>query len=152
MGTEILYIRGEHGGFVPAYGAEIVEAARTYRIRGIKRSDSVASPKVAWDYAAVTLGARDAEYFRILMLDSCSRVIDFVEFFSGTIDGAGALGCSDGQDVGRGPDLLRVRSSLRISHRDCVAHCDEVFGIEEHAHRDLLAVKRSFNWRSDGFP
>jgi len=88
MGTEILYTRDEKGGFVPADGTEIVEAAKIYLNRRIKRSNPVTSPKIARDYLAVTLGARDAEYFCILMLDSRSRVIDFVELFRGTIDGA----------------------------------------------------------------
>jgi DNA repair protein RadC len=88
MGTENLYIRDERGGFVPADGAEIVEAAKTYLNRRIKRSNPVTSPQIARDYLAVTLGARDAESFCLLLLDSRSRVIEFVELFRGTIDGA----------------------------------------------------------------
>jgi DNA repair protein RadC len=48
----------------------------------------VTSPQIARDYLAVTLGARDAESFCLLLLDSLSRVIEFVELFRGTIDGA----------------------------------------------------------------
>jgi len=88
MGTEILYIRDERGGFVPADGTEIVEAAKSYLNRRIRRSNPVTSPRIARDYLAVTLGARDAEFFCVLLLDSRSRVIDFVELFRGTIDGA----------------------------------------------------------------
>jgi DNA repair protein RadC len=88
MGTEILYIRDERGGFAPADGTEIVEAANTYLNRRIKRSNPVTSPQIARDYLAVTLGARDAESFCLLLLDSRSRVIQIVELLRGTIDGA----------------------------------------------------------------
>ena len=54
----------------------------------IRRSSPVTSPKTARHYLAVTLGARDAEFLCILMMDTQSRVIDFVELFRGTIDGA----------------------------------------------------------------
>jgi DNA repair protein RadC len=88
MGTEVLYIRDENGGFESADGAEIVEAAKAYLNRRFRRSNPVTSPQIARDYLAVTLGARDAEFFCILLLDSRSRVIDFVELFRGMIDGA----------------------------------------------------------------
>ena len=88
MRNEILYVRDENGGFLPADGAEVVEAAKGYLNRRIRRSSPVTSPKTARDYLAVTLGAREAEYFCILLLDSRHRVMEFVELFRGTIDGA----------------------------------------------------------------
>jgi len=88
MKNETLYIRDERGEFVPADGTEIVQAAKAYLNRRVKRSNPLTSPQTARDYLAVTLGARDSESFCVLLLDSRSRVIDFVELFQGTIDGA----------------------------------------------------------------
>lgn len=88
MRNETLYVRDENGGFLPADGLEVVEAAKSYLNRRIRRSNPVTSPKTARDYLAVTLGARDAEVFCILLLDSRHRVLEFVELFHGTIDGA----------------------------------------------------------------
>ena len=48
----------------------------------------MSSPKAARDYLTMRLAPRDHEVFTILFLDSRHRLIDCLEIFRGTIDGA----------------------------------------------------------------
>jgi DNA repair protein RadC len=46
------------------------------------------SPKVVRDFLTIRLGTYEHETFCVLLLDSRHRLIEFVELFRGTIDGA----------------------------------------------------------------
>jgi len=88
MKTETLYVRDAQGEFSIAGGEIVLAAAKTYMSRRIHRGVSFTSPKLVRDFLAVNLGARECEYFCLALLDSRHRLLEFVELFRGTIDGA----------------------------------------------------------------
>ena len=73
---------------VPATSDEIIAAAREQISHRFRRGASLSSPKVARDYLTLKLGTREFETFCVVFLDNHHRVIEFVELFRGTIDGA----------------------------------------------------------------
>ena len=75
-------------GFRLAKFEELMGAARAALTRRVRRGKLLDSPRAVHDFLSVTLGARDFESFCAIFLDSRHRVIDFVELFRGTIDGA----------------------------------------------------------------
>jgi DNA repair protein RadC len=48
----------------------------------------MSSPKLVRDFLTIKLGTLEHEIFCVLLLDSRHRLIEFVELFRGTIDGA----------------------------------------------------------------
>ena len=45
-------------------------------------------PQLVRDFLSLQIGTRDHEVFAIILLDSRNRLIDYVELFHGTVDGA----------------------------------------------------------------
>jgi DNA repair protein RadC len=83
-----LFTLNEAGTAVPATEEAILAAARELLSLRVRRGRSLSSPQVVRDYLVVKLGARECETFCCLFLDSRHRLIEFVELFRGTIDGA----------------------------------------------------------------
>lgn len=75
-------------GFRPATLDEIMTGARHALNRRVRKGVALTSPQLTRDYLTVKLGTREFETFCCLFLDNRHRVIDFVELFRGTIDGA----------------------------------------------------------------
>jgi len=76
------------GGYRPANFEEILEAARAALSNRVKKGTALTSPKLTRDYLMTRLSARDHEVFTVLFLDNRHRVIECLEMFRGTIDGA----------------------------------------------------------------
>lgn len=72
----------------PATRAEILSAARTLLARSFRRGVALSSPRLARDYLVVNYALREHESFIVLFLDNRHRLIESVEMFRGTIDGA----------------------------------------------------------------
>ena len=72
----------------PASGDEILEAARRVLSHRMRRGVALTSPRLTRDFLTVQLGTRAYETFCVLFLDNRHRVLEFVELFRGTIDGA----------------------------------------------------------------
>ncbi len=75
-------------GFRQATFEETVAGAKTALTRRLRRGKTLESPRAVQDFLTVTLGSRDYETFCCIFLDNRHRVIDFVELFRGTLDGA----------------------------------------------------------------
>src|ERR1700733_2619032 len=88
MKSNSLYVRDEQGQFAPASGELVLEAARRHLRSRVRRGTPLNSPSLVRDFLTVTLGDRDCEYFCLLLLDTRHRLLQFVELFRGTIDGA----------------------------------------------------------------
>ncbi len=86
--TNSLYTLNEAGAPIPATADEIIAAAREHISRRVRRGTSLPSPEATRDYLTLKLGTREFETFCCLFLDARFRVIDFVELFRGTVDGA----------------------------------------------------------------
>ena len=72
----------------PATADEIIAAAREHLSHRVRRGVTLSSPKATRDFLSLKLGDREFESFCCLFLDNRNRVIEFVELFRGTIDGA----------------------------------------------------------------
>ncbi len=56
--------------------------------RRVRRGVALDSPSVVRDFLTNKLGALEHEVFAVLLLDTRHRLIEYVELFRGTIDGA----------------------------------------------------------------
>src|ERR1700722_4574120 len=83
-----LLVRNERGETRPATGEEILRTARELMSRKVRRGTSMSSPQLVRDFLAIKLGTLEHEIFCVLLLDSRHRLIEFVDLFRGTIDGA----------------------------------------------------------------
>jgi len=88
MGSRALYVKDEHGVFVPASGELILAGAQAYLRTRVRRGTPLTSPQLVREFLAINLADRDVEYFCLLLLDTRQRLLKFVELFRGTIDGA----------------------------------------------------------------
>lgn len=75
-------------GFREATFDEILAGARHALSLRVRRGACLTSPKAARDYLTMRLADRGHEVFTILFLDTRHRLIDCVDLFRGTIDGA----------------------------------------------------------------
>jgi DNA repair protein RadC len=85
---ERLLIRGEFDELRPATATEIILAARQAMTRRVRRGTAMDSPHAVREFLAIKLGALEHELFAVLLLDTRHRLIEYVELFRGTIDGA----------------------------------------------------------------
>lgn len=76
------------GGYRQASFEEILEAARAALSNRVKKGTALTSPKLTRDYLMTRLAARDHEVFTVIFMDNRHRVIECLEMFRGTIDGA----------------------------------------------------------------
>jgi DNA repair protein RadC len=83
-----LYVRGELGETRQASHDEILSAARSIMSRKVRRGTSMSSPKLVKDFLTTKLGTLEHETFCVILLDKRHRLIEYVELFRGTIDGA----------------------------------------------------------------
>jgi DNA repair protein RadC len=83
-----LYVRCELGATRQASHDEILSVARSIMSRKVRRGTSMSSPKLVKDFLTTKLGTLEHETFCVLLLDKRHRLIEYVELFRGTIDGA----------------------------------------------------------------
>jgi DNA repair protein RadC len=83
-----LFIRGDYDELRAASTAEIIAAARRAMTRRVHRGTAMNSPRAVREFLAVKLGTLEHEIFAILLLDTRHRLIEYVELFRGTINGA----------------------------------------------------------------
>jgi len=83
-----LWVRGECDELRVATAGEIIAAARRAMTHRVRRGMAMDSPRAVREFLAIKLGALEHELFAVLLLDTRHRLIDYVELFRGTIDGA----------------------------------------------------------------
>lgn len=88
MSNYNLFIHGANGVAEPATSEQIVAAARQALAHRVRRGASLSSPQNVREYLTMRLGYLDHEVFGVLLADNRHRVIECVELFRGTIDGA----------------------------------------------------------------
>lgn len=79
---------GESRRCRPATPEQILAAARRIIDQKMQRGVSLESPAATREYLRTKLAGYDYEVFAMLMLDNRHRLIEYVELFRGTIDGA----------------------------------------------------------------
>ena len=85
--TSTLFVR-ENANYAPAKADQVLQAAQEIIDARMVRGTSFKDPAVACDFFRDKLGHREREVFVAVMLDARHRLIDYVELFLGTIDGA----------------------------------------------------------------
>jgi DNA repair protein RadC len=88
MSNHNLFMHGADGAVEPASNQQILSAARQVLAHRVRRGASLTSPQKVREYLTVRLGYLDYEIFAVILLDKRHRVIEYVELFRGTIDGA----------------------------------------------------------------
>lgn len=83
-----LMVRNGRGRYQLAEADQILEAARQVVERKMQRGAVFASPQAVKDYLRTKLACFEHEVFAVLFLDNRHRLIEYVEMFHGTIDGA----------------------------------------------------------------
>jgi DNA repair protein RadC len=72
----------------PATAEQILTAARQVIDQKMQRGTSLESPANVREYLRTKLAGYDYEVFSLLTLDNRHRLIEYIELFRGTIDGA----------------------------------------------------------------
>ena len=83
-----LYVRCQLRRYRVANADEIIEAARLVAGQRMKRGASFRDPKASSAFFQAKLAGLEREVFAAVMLDTRHRMIEYVELFQGTIDGA----------------------------------------------------------------
>jgi DNA repair protein RadC len=86
--TQGLLVRGKSDELRTATASEIIAAARRAMTRRVRRGTAMDSPRAVREFLTIKLGALEHELFAVLLLDTRHRLIEYVELFRGTIDGA----------------------------------------------------------------
>ena len=88
MPSSQLYVRSQLRRYRVANADEIVEAARLVAGQRMKRGASFLNPTESGRFFADKLAGLEREDFVAAFLDTRHRLIEYVELFQGTIDGA----------------------------------------------------------------
>ncbi len=124
-----LWVR-ERGELRPASAAQLIAAARRAMTRRVRRGAALDSPRAVREFLALKLGTLEHETFAVLLLDARHRLIDYVELFRGTIDGASV----HPREVVK-LALARNAAALVLAH-------PHPSGVPEPSHADELITKR----------
>jgi DNA repair protein RadC len=132
MKTEIILLIRDAGSDTvrEATGAEILEAARAYLSKRLRRGTTLSSPKATRDYLSLRFGMRDYETFCVLHLDTRHRLIDCQELFRGTVDGASVH-----------PREI-VKEALQRNSAACILVHNHPSGVAEPSHADEVITQR----------
>jgi len=125
-----LFTLDASGTPMPATTDEIIAAARKQISHRLRRGSCLSSPQATLDFLALKLGTRDFESFCVIFLDNRHRVIEFVELFRGTIDGASV----HPREV--------VKEALQRNAAAVIFAHPHPSGVAEASHADELITKR----------
>jgi DNA repair protein RadC len=88
MSNHNLFPLSADGAVVLASSEAILIAARQVLAHRVRRGASLQSPQKTGEYLTARLGHLDYEVFGLILLDKRHRVIECIDLFRGTIDGA----------------------------------------------------------------
>ena len=86
--TPALYVRSRTRRYEQAKPEQVLEAAQLIVDARMQRGMSFIDPDATCDFFRDKLASREREVFVAAMLDTRHRLIDYVELFFGTLDGA----------------------------------------------------------------
>ena len=130
MSNHNLFIHGADGAFEPATTEQILAAARQALAHRVRRGASLSSPQKVREYLTMRLGYLDHEVFGLILVDKRHRVIEYVELFRGTIDGASVY-----------PREI-VKLALEKGAAACVLIHNHPSGVKDQSQADELITKR----------
>jgi DNA repair protein RadC len=130
MSNHNLFIHRADGTAAPASSQDILAAARTVLAHRVRRGALLQSPEKVGQYLTMRLGHLDYECFGLILVDGRHRVIDCVELFRGTIDGASVY-----------PREV-VKLALDKGAAAAVAYHNHPSGVKDQSHADELITRR----------
>jgi len=128
--TTLLIRDAVNGAVREATGNEILDAARAYISKRIRRGSTLSSPKATRDYLTLRLGLREHEVFCVIHLDKRHRLIECQELFRGTVDGASVH-----------PREI-VKEALQRNSAACILVHNHPSGVAEPSQADELITQR----------
>lgn len=87
-GLSPLYVRSGTRSYKAASADEVLEAARAVIGQRMQRGAAFSDPQVTKAFFRDKLGGLEQEVFAAAFLDSRHRLVEYMELFHGTIDGA----------------------------------------------------------------
>ena len=117
-------------GYRQASFDEIIAGAKLALSRRFRKGTLLDSPTATRNFLTVTLGDREFESFCCIFVDNRHRVIDFVELFRGTIDGASV----HPREV--------VKEALKRNAAAVIFAHPHPSGVAEPSHADELITRR----------
>lgn len=130
MSNHNLFIHRADGSIEAASSRDILAAARAVLAHRVRRGALLQSPQKVGEYLATRVGHLDYECFGLILVDGRHRVIDCVELFRGTIDGASVY-----------PREV-VKLVLDRQAAAAVAFHNHPSGVKDQSHADELITKR----------
>jgi DNA repair protein RadC len=130
MSNHNLFYQGINGKLQPASNDQILMAARQVLAHRVRRGALLQSPQKVGEYLALRLGHLDHEIFGLILLDKRHRVIECVDLFRGTIDGASV----HPREV--------VKLALLKSAAACIVYHNHPSGVKEPSKADELITAR----------
>jgi len=130
MSNHNLFIQGSDGAVQPATSEQILVAARAVLAHRVRRGALLQSPQKVGEYLTMRVGHLDYECFGLILVDQRHRVIDCVELFRGTIDGASVY-----------PREI-VKLVLDKQAAAAVAYHNHPSGVKDQSHADELITKK----------
>jgi DNA repair protein RadC len=82
------YIREVAAGYAAVPDSDVIESALKILAKRVSRGPVVDSPQVVKDFLVLRLADLQHEIFGVLLLTTRHELIDFVELFRGTLEGA----------------------------------------------------------------
>ena len=125
-----LFILNADGAMVRASSETILVAARNVLAHRVRRGASLQSPRKAGEFLTARLGHLDYEVFGLILLDKRHRVIECMDLFRGTIDGASVH-----------PREI-VKLALQKSAAACIVYHNHPSGVQEPSQADELITAR----------
>jgi DNA repair protein RadC len=130
---------------------QILTAARQALAYRVRRGADISSPHRAREYLAMRLGHLDHEVFGVIFVDKRHRVIEYVEMFRGTIDGASVYPREILHAV-----LERGAAAVVLVHNHPSGECtqsqaDELITQRLKAALELIDVRVLDRWRRECF-
>jgi DNA repair protein RadC len=130
MSNHNLFIHYADGASEPATTEQILAAARQALAHRVRRGASLSSPQKVREYLTMRLGHLDHEMFGLILVDNRHRVIEYIELFRGTIDGASVY-----------PREI-VKLALEKGAAACILLHNHPSGVKDQSHADELITKR----------
>lgn len=130
MSNHNLFTQSANGAYEPATTEQILAAAHQALAHRVRRGASLESPRKVREYLQVRLGHLEHEIFGIILADQRLRVIEYVELFRGTIDGASV----HPREV--------VKLALHSGAASCLLLHNHPSGVKDQSHADEIITKR----------
>lgn len=130
MSNHKLFTRRANGTVEAASNQDVLTAARAVLAHRVRRGALLQSPQKVGEYLTMRVGHLDYECFGLILVDQRHRVIECVELFRGTIDGASVYP----------REVVKLVLDKRAAA--AVAYHNHPSGVKDQSHADELITKK----------